>query len=86
MGNFFKSPLQKFYGKTDETSVSQVKEIFKDLDLEGEYKKFEEAKYETIMSDINNLNFSSSNISSNQTERIKSILMMYAKKIFKRNK
>jgi farnesyl diphosphate synthase len=78
--------LRTFYGRQDQESVRKIKDLFNLLDLENEYKRFEQEKYDKIMNEIDALKFDQNVIDLNRTERIKNILRLYAKKIFKRNK
>ena len=80
--------LRAHYGRQDQESVRKIKDLFDLLDLNGEYERFEQQKYEKIMLDINMLSFDEkkTQIDSFKAEQIRHILRMYAKKIFKRNK
>lgn len=66
--------------------MKKVKELYNQLDLVSEYEKFEQQEFERITSKIENLNFEKANFDCNKTERVKDVLKMYAKKIFKRIK
>lgn len=72
-----KLELKQNYGKTSEENVKKVKSIFNELNLKEAYKIFEENQYRLINEKIDNLNVDDS--------RIKILLNLYVKKIFKRN-
>ena len=72
-----KLELKQNYGKTSEESVKKVKSIFNELNLKEAYKIFEENQYKLFNEKIDNLNVDDS--------RIKILLNLYVKKIFKRN-
>jgi farnesyl diphosphate synthase len=72
-----KLELKQNYGKTSEENVKKVKSIFNELNLKEAYKIFEENQYKLINEKIDNLNVDDS--------RIKILLNLYVKKIFKRN-
>jgi farnesyl diphosphate synthase len=72
-----KLELKQNYGKTSEENVKKVKSIFNELNLKEAYKIFEENQYKLINEKIDNLNVDDS--------RIKLLLNLYVKKIFKRN-
>lgn len=80
-----KSILKDNYGRPDQEHVLKIKELFNTLNLQAEYKLYEQTNFDKIMSDINNLNFEDQK-SSDFTEEIKLVLKNYAQKIFKRNK
>ena len=80
-----RSLLEDFYGRKDPGSVRKIKELFKDLDLENEYKTYEETKFEKIMYEIENLEFNKRE-GVQYTNKVKAVLKNYAQKIFKRNK
>lgn len=66
--------------------MAKVKQVYKQLDLEAEYERFERDEYKRIIFLIDNLSFEDSVLNLDKTERIKNVLTMYAKKIFKRIK
>ncbi len=80
-----RSLLEDFYGRQEPDSVQKIKSLFKDLDLEGEYRTYEDTKFQKIMSEINGLEFEK--VESGQlTREVQIVLKNYAQKIFKRNK
>ena len=69
--------LRQNYGKSGEENVKKVKNVFNELNLKEIYKIFEENQYKLINEKIDFLNVDDS--------KIKILLNLYVKKIFKRN-
>lgn len=74
--------LEDSYGKSDPESVSKVKGLFNELDLQKVYQEYEQERFDKIMSQINDLTFANSG----HTHQIQLVLKNYARKIFKRKK
>ncbi|XP_033121279.1 farnesyl pyrophosphate synthase-like isoform X2 [Anneissia japonica] len=71
-----KKILEINYGRDDPNKVAVVKDVFKELELESLYRKFERESYANIQSDIDNL----------KTDLPKELFLEYAAKIYQREK
>ncbi|CAG8469806.1 7331_t:CDS:10 [Cetraspora pellucida] len=69
--------LDKHYGKKNPEDVSIIKQIYKDLNIEGVYREYEETSYAFLTGLISQLD---------ENVIKKDIFLEYIKKIYKRNK
>lgn len=70
--------LQNNYARNDPVCIEEVKSVYRELDIESKYLEFEEAQYEEICKDINDLN--------QRTDLPGSIFHNFLAKIYRRNK
>ena len=78
--------VKENYGRNEKLKVEKVKNLFNHLNLKQEFEHFEEEQFNLITNRIMSIEFEENAVSPIQTELIKSILNLYSKKIFKRNK
>ena len=82
--NFLYYYKKENYGRNNKNNVKKIKKLFNELELEKEYFSYEEEKFQLISKMIDSLEFKE--LTPVQIDLIKSILNLYSKKIFKRNK
>ncbi|KAJ0240551.1 Farnesyl pyrophosphate synthase 1 [Hirschfeldia incana] len=68
--------LYENYGKPDPSNVAKVKELYKELDLEGVFKEYESKSYEKLIGVIE----------AHQSKAIQAVLKSFLAKIYKRQK
>ncbi|CAH8388136.1 unnamed protein product [Eruca vesicaria subsp. sativa] len=68
--------LYENYGKPDPSNVAKVKELYKELDLEGVFKEYESKSYEKLTGVIE----------AHQSKAIQAVLKSFLAKIYKRQK
>ncbi|CAH8388815.1 unnamed protein product [Eruca vesicaria subsp. sativa] len=68
--------LYENYGKPDPSNVAKVKELYKELDLEGVFKEYESKSYEKLIGVIEG----------HQSKAIQAVLKSFLAKIYKRQK
>ncbi|KAF8117107.1 hypothetical protein N665_0012s0115 [Sinapis alba] len=68
--------LYENYGKPDPANVAKVKELYKELDLEGVFKEYESKSYEKLIGVIE----------AHQSKAIQAVLKSFLAKIYKRQK
>ncbi|KAF8108390.1 hypothetical protein N665_0109s0017 [Sinapis alba] len=68
--------LYENYGKPDPSNVAKVKELYKELDLEGVFKEYESKSYEKLIGVIE----------AHKSKAIQAVLKSFLAKIYKRQK
>ncbi|CAH2045986.1 unnamed protein product [Thlaspi arvense] len=68
--------LYENYGKSDPSNVAKVKDLYKELDLEGVFKEYESKSYEKLTGVIE----------AHQSKAIQAVLKSFLAKIYKRQK
>jgi len=68
--------LLENYGKSDPESVAKVKDLYKELDLETAFHKYEQESYNKLIADIK----------AQPSKAVQKVLMSFLEKIYKRQK
>ncbi|KAM3350656.1 hypothetical protein ACQJBY_023010 [Aegilops geniculata] len=71
-----KGILLENYGKSDPESVAKVKDLYKELDLETAFHKYERESYNKLIADIE----------AQPSKAVQKVLMSFLEKIYKRQK
>ena len=67
--------LQANYGRDDQEAVETIKELYRELQLEAVFEKYEQASYDKLVSEIQQ-----------QKELPEEVFSLLLKKIYKRSK